>query len=106
MSNTAPSPVFEAPWHAEAFAIAVALNEAGLFEWPVWAEAFGAELAARGADRDLNGGDDYFIAWVATLEKVVGEHAGVGSAELDQMFMAWREAYLHTPHGQPVKLAT
>jgi len=31
--DDAPSPVFEEPWHAQVFAITVALNEAGVFQW-------------------------------------------------------------------------
>ena len=31
--------VFAEPWQAEAFALAVALHEKGLFSWSEWAEA-------------------------------------------------------------------
>ena len=40
-------PVFEAPWQAQAFAMAVRLNERGLFSWPEWATRFGEERANR-----------------------------------------------------------
>ena len=33
------APVFTAPWEAQAFAMAVALHERGLFTWPEWAAA-------------------------------------------------------------------
>ena len=33
--DDAPSPVFEEPWHAQVFAITVALNEAGVFNGPI-----------------------------------------------------------------------
>ena len=46
--DDAPAPVFEEPWHAQVFAITVALNEAGVFQWTDWANRFGATLKQRG----------------------------------------------------------
>ena len=37
--------VFEEPWHSRAFAMAVALNEAGVFTWPRFQEALIARIA-------------------------------------------------------------
>ena len=34
-------PVFREPWEAQAFALAVALHERGVFTWPEWAQALG-----------------------------------------------------------------
>jgi hypothetical protein len=34
-------PVFREPWEAEAFALAVSLNERGLFTWKEWAKIVG-----------------------------------------------------------------
>ncbi|KIN64446.1 NHase beta domain containing protein [Sulfitobacter noctilucicola] len=100
-----PEPAFDAPWHAQVFALTVHLNEAGHFEWPAWAERFGATLKRHGVSRELNGGDDYFNAWLETLEGFLAE---TGMAEQDQVAAlrdAWESAYLSTPHGAPVKLA-
>ena len=99
------TPVFEAPWHAQLFALTVALNEAGHFLWPDWAARFGATLRRRGAATELNGGDDYFEAWLETLEAVLQELGTTEAAEIAAMTQAWREAYLSTPHGEPVALA-
>ena len=63
--QTAPQPVFEQPWHAQLFALSVALNAQGLFSWPDWTKRFGARLKHNGADHELNGGDDYFTAWIS-----------------------------------------
>ena len=41
-----PEKAFDAPWHAEVFALAVHLNEGGYFDWPEWASRFGENLAA------------------------------------------------------------
>ena len=99
-----PEPVFEAPWHAQLFALTVHLNEAGHFAWPDWAERFGATLRRHGAEAELNGGDDYFAAWLETLEAVLADLGTAQGAEIAQVTEAWRAAYLRTPHGAPVTL--
>ncbi|WP_299045364.1 nitrile hydratase accessory protein [uncultured Tateyamaria sp.] len=98
------APVFEAPWHAQLFALTVHLNEAGHFAWPDWADRFGATLKRHGLDRELNGGDDYFIAWLETLEAFLTETGAAETHALSDMRAAWEAAYLRTPHGQPVNL--
>lgn len=98
-----PEPAFEAPWHAQLFALTVHLNESGLFDWPDWADQFGATLKQHGLERDLNGGDDYFNAWLETFEALL-RNRGLADAEaLTAMRAEWQAAYLATPHGQPVK---
>ena len=97
-------PVFEAPWHAQLFALTVYLNEAGLFTWSDWTRRFGRTLAAYGVDRDLNGGDDYFTAWLEALEALLAEIQLAEPEALSRMKSAWQAAYLSTPHGTPVTL--
>ena len=104
--TTTPEPVFEEPWHAQLFALTVHLNEAGQFSWPDWAARFSRTLATHGVDKELNGGDDYFMAWLETLEGLLAD-AGTAPPDLvGQMRAAWEEAYLTTPHGAPVHLKT
>lgn len=100
-----PEPAFEAPWHAQIFALTVHLNETGRFEWGDWAKRFGATLARHGLDRELNGGEDYFTCWLETLESYLGEMGLATNADLAALRLAWETAYLSTPHGAPVKLA-
>ncbi|MBY6161945.1 nitrile hydratase accessory protein [Mameliella alba] len=97
-------PVFEAPWHAQAFAIAVSLEARGAFTWPDWTETFGAVLAEHGADKELNGGDDYFNAWIAALERICAAKGIAGASDLSHLRQAWEAAYLSTPHGEPVRI--
>lgn len=101
---TRPDPVFEAPWHAELFALTVHLNEAGHFTWPEWAARFGASLASHGVDRSLDGGDDYFTAWLATLESLLDDLRLASPTGIAELKRAWTDAYLTTPHGMPVHL--
>lgn len=95
-------PVFSAPWHAQVFALTVHLNEAGHFAWSDWTQAFGATLARHGLSKDLDGGDDYFNAWLEALEIMLKSTAE--GSEITKMADEWRRAYLATPHGQPVRL--
>lgn len=102
--NARPEPVFAQPWHAQLFALTVHLHEQGRFAWPDWAARFGATLAAQGLDRDLDGGDDYFNAWLDTLEALLAEDGAAAPEEAADLREAWRRAYLTTPHGAPVSL--
>lgn len=109
--SAVPHPVtrFDEPWQAELFALTVALSEAGHFGWPDWTRAFGATLArhraARADGRPLDGGADYFAAWLETLEDLL-DHAGLaGRDEAVRMRARWTAAYIATPHGQPVRLS-
>ncbi len=99
-----PEPVFEEPWHAQVFALTVHLNEAGHFDWPDWAARFGQTLAQHGLDRDLNGGADYFDAWLETLEGFLAERGMAEAGAVAELKSAWEAAYLSTPHGHPVAL--
>ncbi|MDW4499616.1 nitrile hydratase accessory protein [Sulfitobacter sp. D35] len=101
---TRPEPAFEEPWHAQLFALTVHLNESGLFTWADWAERFGVTLARHGMARELNGGDDYFLAWLETLEGLLGGQGIADAARLAKLKEGWRSAYLRTPHGAPVRL--
>jgi nitrile hydratase accessory protein len=67
----ADSPVFNEPWEARAFAMALALHERGVFTWPQWAEALSRqiELARAAGDEDL--GDTYYQHWLRALESLV-----------------------------------
>ena len=102
--NDAPAPVFEEPWHAQVFAITVALNEAGVFQWTDWANRFGATLKQHGLTHELNGGSDYFHAWIETLEDFLADQQIALPSDLQVLKSAWKQAYLQTPHGQPVKI--
>lgn len=99
-----PEPVFEEPWHAQLFALTVHLNETGKFGWADWAERFGATLKRHGLAKELDGGNDYFIAWLETLQALLDEQGLAPSEEQREMQSAWRQAYLETPHGQPVSI--
>ena len=102
--NILPEPAFEAPWHAQVFALTVHLNEAGHFVWGDWAQRFGAMLKKHGLDKELNGGEDYFNAWLETLEGFLAEINMADPLAVEKTRAAWERAYLSTAHGEPVTL--
>lgn len=97
-------PVFSEPWHAQVFALTMHLNECGQLDWPDWTRAFGETLARHGLSRELDGGEDYFNAWLETLETVLAARAMTDPERVRDLRDMWERAYLATPHGAPVKL--
>jgi len=104
MPHDGNEPTFSAPWEAQAFAMAVRLHEAGVFEWSEWAAALSAEIERAQAIGDPDLGDTYYLHWLNALERLAAEKGLVELSELAARKEAWRDAYLATPHGQPVTL--
>jgi len=98
-------PVFSAPWHAQVFALTVHLSQEGHFTWPEWTETFGEALKRHGLAKELDGGDDYFEAWLDALEGMLSSLQAASPERVAKVSLAWRDAYLATPHGKPVHLA-
>ena len=99
-------PVFAEPWQAQAFALAVKLSEQGHFTWKEWADALANELKAATSRKEPDDGSHYYDHWLAALEHLVTTKGLADSASLLARKKAWAEAYLRTPHGKPVELAT
>ena len=98
-------PDFAEPWQAQAFACALQLSRQGLFTWSEWVEVFSAEIAVHPQTSDETADAAYYRQWLAALETIVGLTGAVSPAEISERQEAWREAYLKTPHGQPVELS-
>jgi nitrile hydratase accessory protein len=101
----ADGPVFRAPWEAQAFAIAVALHERGLFTWPEWAAALADEIKRAQASGDPDLGDTYYGHWLAALERLVAEKGAADRPTLSRYRAAWGRAAARTSHGAPIALA-
>ena len=89
--------VFAAPWEAQAFAMAVALQQRGLVTATEWADALGAQIA--GGETTAT----YYEHWLAALEGVVANHLA-DPATLARYHDAWARAADRTPHGSPIEL--
>ena len=106
-----PKQAFAAPWHAEVFALAVHLNEAGHFCWAEWSRRFGKNLSGTRSNmtsgaggQGLDGSENYYQIWLQTLIEIMQEKGIVDPEMLDALKAQWVEAYTHTPHGNPVNL--
>jgi nitrile hydratase accessory protein len=97
-------PVFREPWEAQAFAMALALHERGLFSWKEWAEALGGEIRRAQSAGDPDTGETYYQHWLATLERLVADKGVASSEALDRYRHAWDHAADRTPHGSPIEL--
>ncbi|HEX4041908.1 MAG TPA: nitrile hydratase accessory protein [Xanthobacteraceae bacterium] len=102
--NDAEGSVFTAPWQAEAFALAHALHERGLFTWTEWASALGDEIKTAQAAGDPDTGETYYHHWLATLERIVAAKGLADAAVLARTKQAWSRAAARTPHGTPIEL--
>ena len=101
----AEGPVFREPWEAQAFAMALALHERGLFTWPEWAATLADEIKRAQAAGDPDLGTTYYRHWLAALEKLVAAK-GIASLEaLTRYRNAWDHAADRTPHGTPIELS-
>ena len=96
--------MFSEPWEAQAFALAVRLSEAGYFSWKEWTEALSSELKAACDRGEPDDGSLYYHYWMAALERLVTAKGLASPDELAARKDAWIDAYVHTPHGQPVEL--
>jgi nitrile hydratase accessory protein len=97
-------PVFREPWEAQAFALAVSLNERGLFTWKEWAAVLGDEIKKAQAAGDPDTGETYYRHWLATLERIVAEKGLTDAGMLARTQDAWEHACARTPHGTPIEL--
>ncbi len=103
--HDADGPVFREPWEAQAFSMALALHQRGLFTWPEWAAALADEIKRAQAAGDPDTGETYYRHWLATLERLVAEKGITTRDTLARYRDAWDRAADRTPHGTPIELS-
>jgi nitrile hydratase accessory protein len=84
--------VFEAPWESRAFSVAVALADAGQFEW----EDFRSRLIATigGGDRGAVPAEwNYYERWMEALTDLLLDRGLLSAVEIEQRMV-------HTAHAQ------
>jgi nitrile hydratase accessory protein len=102
--SDAEGPVFREPWEAQAFAMALALHDKGLFTWPEWAATLAEEIKRAQAAGDPDTGETYYHHWLAALERLVAAKGVTTRDTLARYHDAWDHAADRTPHGQPIEL--
>jgi nitrile hydratase accessory protein len=100
----AEGPVFREPWEAQAFAMALALHERGVFTWSEWADTLSSEIKRAQAAGDPDTGETYYRHWLAALERLIAVKGVTTSETLHRYRDAWDHAADRTPHGAPIEL--
>jgi nitrile hydratase accessory protein len=101
----ADGPVFAEPWQAQAFALVVALQNAGVFTAEEWAQALGAEIREAVAAGGCRDGSDYYERWCEALEHLLIDKGLASHRSVDALAASWVRAAEATPHGEPILLA-
>ncbi|MGC2156330.1 MAG: nitrile hydratase accessory protein [Pseudolabrys sp.] len=104
LPRDADGPVFREPWEAQAFAMALALHERGVFTWKEWAAALADEIKRAQTAGDPDTGETYYLHWLYTLEKLVADKGVTTQDTLHRYRDAWDRASDRTPHGEPIEL--
>jgi nitrile hydratase accessory protein len=102
--NEQDGPVFVEPWHAELFAITHAMASDGVFSWADWAGHFAMALKSADESGAPKDGSAYYDIWLAAFEDFLIANGLADATGLANRKNAWTEAYLSTPHGEPVEI--
>ncbi len=97
-------PAFEEAWQAEVLAIADTLVQNGMFSAGAWSDALGAALEKAAADGAVDNQETYYRCALQALETLVANNSDIDRQAMAGKRKDWEQAYLSTPHGQPVKL--
>lgn len=101
MTRSDEGPAYCEPWEAQAFALAIVLQDKGVFTSAEWAESLGNEVHRPDAASD---GHDYYEHVVAAMEKLLAAKGLVQVTDIDAVSAAWERAAHATPHGRPIEL--
>lgn len=96
--------VFDEPWHAQVFALAVELHKVGKFTWPEWAEVFSDVIKENPTLPHEGVNEAYYRQWTIALMRVLETQRILTKQDILIRTEDWRQAHLKTPHGQPVLL--
>jgi len=99
-------PAFAEAWQAEALAIADTLVRNGMFTAGAWSDALGEALRQAETSGATDDQETYYHCVLSALEGLVARHSVIDQSAMTGKRNDWEEAYLSTPHGQPVKLKT
>ena len=106
LSSVDGEAAFDEPWQAEALAIADTLVQNGMFSAATWSAALGAALRNAEADGASDDQQTYYQCVLVALETLIAQHSEIDCQAMSAKREDWERAYLATPHGQPVKLAS
>ncbi len=96
--------IFDEPWHAQVLAVADGLLQSGQFSPDQWATALGAARKSAELRNDPDIAETYYQCALSALETLLAQRSKISIQAISQRSEAWAQAYLKTPHGQPVLL--
>ena len=97
-------PAFDEAWQAQALAIADTLVQNGMFNAGAWSEALGEALRRANTSGAVDDQETYYRCVLTALETLVASHSEIDPRAMRVKRDDWEQAYLSTPHGQPVRL--
>lgn len=104
LARTDGNPVFDEPWQAQALAMADNLIKQKIFGASEWSEHLGNLLRQAEENQQPDNSDTYYRCVIVAIENMLSERDCISKSEMKHREQAWRQAYLNTPHGMPVKL--
>ncbi|CAD7843248.1 MAG: Metal chaperone, involved in Zn homeostasis [Olavius algarvensis Gamma 3 endosymbiont] len=99
-------PAFDEAWQAQVLALADTLVQSGMFSAAAWSDALGAALKQAADDAADDNQETYYRCALSALESLVAQNSEIDRRAMTGKREAWEQAYLSTPHGQPVELAS
>jgi len=97
-------PAFDEAWQAQVLAIADSLVQNGMFSAVAWSDALGAALEKAAIDGAVDNQETYYQCALDALESLVASNSEIDLQAMVGKRDDWEQAYLSTPHGQPVNL--
>ena len=97
-------PVFDEAWQAQLLAMVNQMIVDGVFSNVLWSDTLGLHLKQAEARGQADNIDTYYAAVLSAFEVLLAESSGISSETIADQQQAWENAYLSTPHGQPVLL--
>ena len=97
-------PLFSEAWQAQLLAMVDQMINDGIFSNTAWSQTLGEKLSDARAAGKVDDIETYYAAALAAFETLLAQLPDLAMQEIDKTQKAWEQAYLDTPHGQPVVL--
>ena len=95
-------PIFDEAWQPQLLAMVDQMMANGAFTNSQWSALLGQNL--KEAEEMVDDMDNYYAAVLKTFETLLAGSADVSQQSITQTQKDWEQAYLNTPHGEPVIL--
>ncbi len=94
------------PWQGQLYAITLAIFDKGIFTKQDFMLCFRKNLSKKVGLQSLDYDDDFFLAWLVSLESIIIDLKLGLPVELNELKSKLRTAFLNAQHGKPVKFSS